>query len=93
MIFKEINKKHDPKSNFHKWKGISRKPNKKQLLEGKYTLSNLRYYFGIALRNSDFPNNEKELIDLFPENYENMLNSIEKHFGKNAVNKNLINLL
>ena len=91
--FKEFSKKQNIKNNFHKWKGISRKPNKKQLLEGKYTLPNLRYYFGTILRNYDFPSNEKEIIDLFPENHNFILKSIEKHFGKDAVNKNLINLL
>ncbi len=90
---KEFNKNQNPKDNFHKWKGISRKPSQKQLITGNYTIPNLRHYFGIALRNNDIPSNEEELKVSFPENHEQILNSIKKHFGNDAVITNFIEQL
>jgi hypothetical protein len=90
---KEFNKNQNPKDNFHKWKGISRKPSQKQLKDENYTIPNLRYYFGIALRNNDVPSNEEELKISFPENNIGILKSIKKNFGKDAVIANIIEKL
>ena len=85
---KEFKNIHNPKSNFHKWKGISRKPTKKQILEGNYTLPNIRFYFGSLLRNNDLPNSFDDLVKFFPDNHKSLLKSIEKHFGEDAdINK------
>ena len=83
----------NPKDNFIKWKGISRKPTKKQLIEKKYTLPNLRYFFSTVLRNNEMPTNEDELAKIFPENYTNIITSLKKNLGDDAVLSNLIKKL
>lgn len=91
--FKEYKNNQNPKANFHKWKGISRKPTKKQLVEGNFTLPNLRYYFKTIIRNEDFPKNEIEIQKYFPDVYEFIIKCIKSNFGENAVDEELINKL
>jgi len=88
--FKEFNSTKS--GHFHKWKGPSRKPTKKQIENGNFNIPQLRHFFGILLRSGDIPETIDDLKQEFPEFSDNIISSIHKHIGNLPI-KDIIAIL